>query len=116
MFLPPKSLIIEIFPYKYFKQSYFPLAQAYGHSHLWFQSKYVTSRLLSYVSLEVCMKDQTCRSYARNQDVRLSWTEVNAIVNTLWVTYVQETAIAANSSRTSEQVLIEASGESFVRS
>jgi hypothetical protein len=81
MFLPPGAMVIEIFPYKYFKPSYFPLAERFQINHYWFQSKYKSSWILDYIGLETCMKDSFCRSFSRNQDVELSFDEINAIIH-----------------------------------
>lgn len=91
--MPPKSLLIEIFPYKYFKSSYFHLARSFGIEHRWFQAATPTSQLMSgallgmekegVISLEACMKDQVCRSYARSLDIELTEKDLNAIANVI---------------------------------
>lgn len=83
IFLRPGALVIEIFPYKYFKPSYFPLYTALDLKHVWFQSTKVSSRYLQGVSLEACMKNKACRSYARHQDIYLEVKEVNLIRSAL---------------------------------
>lgn len=83
IFLRPDTLVVEIFPYKYFKPSYFPLYSALDLKHLWFQSARVSSRYLQGMSLEACMKNKACRSFARHQDIYLESKEVNLIRSAL---------------------------------
>jgi hypothetical protein len=75
----PQSSVFEVFPYKYFKPSYFPLVDVIGLRHQWFQSMRATSSYLSQISTEACMADQACRSFARTHDIILSEDNLNTI-------------------------------------
>ena len=86
LFLPPDSSIIEIFPYKYFKPSYFTLSAQFGLFHYWFQVQPTTAKdkgILQYVRLSTCMQDQRCRSYARNQNIYLEEEDRQQIIHLL---------------------------------
>ncbi len=93
MFLPPSSTVLEIFPYQYFKPSYFQYATALSINHYWFQvqpppstegtrrrKKAWAEWLLTKVTLQHCMEDQRCRSYARKQDITLSEADIDQIL------------------------------------
>ncbi|CAM9832843.1 unnamed protein product [Ectocarpus sp. 12 AP-2014] len=74
LFLPPGSTILEVFPYKYWKEGYAPLAKEWGVRHEHIMSRPVSweKRLaLFFVPLERCMKSIHCRKWSRTADVRL---------------------------------------------
>ncbi|CAM9421790.1 unnamed protein product [Ectocarpus fasciculatus] len=74
LFLPPGATILEVFPYKYWKEGYAPLAKEWGVRHEHIMSRPVSweKRLaLFFVPLERCMKSIHCRKWSRNADVRL---------------------------------------------
>lgn len=75
LFMKPGSVIFEVFPYKYFKNTYASISQQYGIHHFYSQSKkpYSKSRLvLSYISQEFCMSSIKCRSFSRGDDILIS--------------------------------------------
>ncbi|CAN0334042.1 unnamed protein product [Ectocarpus sp. 12 AP-2014] len=74
LFLPPGATILEVFPYKYWKEGYAPLAKEWGVRHEHIMSRPVSweKRLaLFFVPLERCMKSIHCRKWSRSADVRL---------------------------------------------
>lgn len=92
--LPPRATVIEIFPYRYFKPSYFPLYSPLQLQHHWFQSTFRTSAagfFLDGITQQVCMGDKACRSFARNQDIQLSIDEWNLVLHILLSTAASPT-------------------------
>ncbi len=79
LFMRPSSSVFEVFPYKYFKPSYFPLVEKIQLRHQWFQSMIPTSNYLTYITTEACMVDQACRSFARTNDIILTEDNLNTI-------------------------------------
>ncbi|CAM9501840.1 unnamed protein product [Ectocarpus sp. 6 AP-2014] len=74
LFLPPGATILEVFPYKYWKEGYAPLAKEWGVRHEHIMSRPVSwekQLALFFVPLERCMKSIHCRKWSRNADVRL---------------------------------------------
>ncbi|CAM9729084.1 unnamed protein product [Ascophyllum nodosum] len=74
LFLPPGATILEVFPYKYWKDGYAPLAQEWGVRHEYIMSRPVSwvKRLgLFFVPLDRCMKSISCRKWSRGADVLL---------------------------------------------
>ncbi|CAM9698936.1 unnamed protein product [Scytosiphon promiscuus] len=74
LFLPPGATVLEVFPYKYWKEGYAPLAKEWGVRHEHIMSRPVSweKRLaLFFVPLERCMKSIHCRKWSRGADVRL---------------------------------------------
>jgi len=99
MFLKEGAYIIEVFPYKYYRESYFQLAHQFGVHHRWIQNlepvssstsrKYWTSRysmdvhLLRSISQEACMADITCRSFARSRDIDMPDSHIHLVLQTM---------------------------------
>ncbi len=84
LFLKRGAVLVEIFPYKYFKQSYQKLSGAYGVHHRWRQNTAPTSlsRLsLMAVSQEQCMRVRRCRSHARGDSVAVTGADVEFVLN-----------------------------------
>ena len=82
MFMPRGSVIIEIFPYKYFKPSYVPLASVFGVHHHWTQNTAPTSASrfwLRLVSQAVCMGINRCRSLARGDNVAMPLEHIDFV-------------------------------------
>ena len=81
--MPQGSAVFEIFPYKYWKDGYRPLANEYGLFHGWSQNHRATSPprnlLLSFISQTACMQWARCREFARRDDVNLDEATVKAI-------------------------------------
>jgi hypothetical protein len=83
VFMPQGSAVFEIFPYKYWKDGYRPLANEYGLFHGWSQNHRATSAqrnlMLSFISQTACMQWARCREFARRDDVNLDEATVKAI-------------------------------------
>lgn len=89
--LPPQTTVIEVFPYRYFKPSYFPLYPKLGIQHYYFQSQYRTPEAAGYLDQIPqlrCLQDKPCRSYARNQDIWLSPEEINLMRHMISITEI----------------------------
>jgi hypothetical protein len=83
VFMPHGSAVFEIFPYKYWKDGYRPLANEYGLFHGWSQNHRATSPsrnlALSFISQPACMQWARCREFARRDDVNMDEATVKAI-------------------------------------
>lgn len=91
MFLKPHSMVIEIFPYKYFKRSYIQLSSKFSIQHHWIQLNYsqpaedvdllnqMGQKMLYFVDQKDCMADLKCRSYARSRNLKLQEVDVKSI-------------------------------------
>jgi hypothetical protein len=78
------AVLVEIFPYKYFKPSYLKLAATYGIHHRWRQNLQPTSfnrQALRMVSQLTCMGIRRCRSHARGDSVVMTSDDVAFVVN-----------------------------------
>ena len=76
IFLKPKSLIYEVFPYKYFKSGYQPLAEEIGVEHHFACQEAPISALqgllLGLIPRQLCMFHVKCRNYARHFNVYIT--------------------------------------------
>ena len=83
MFMRRGSAIVEVFPYKYFKRSYEPLAAAFGVAHHWTQNPRPTSgsrEWLRLVPQSWCMGINRCRSLARGDNVAMPNNHIDFVV------------------------------------
>ena len=84
LFMPRGSGVFEIFPFKYWKEGYRPLADEYGLVHGWSQNDHAKSLrrrlLLSLISQEACMHWARCREFARRDDVEVDAAALDAVV------------------------------------
>ncbi len=83
LFLPQPSLIFEVFPYRYYKRGYGPLAKDYGLLHAGVMSPPLTWHrkfLLGLVTTDWCMLSKQCRNYARGDNVKLTTRGVDSLV------------------------------------
>ncbi|CAM9852062.1 unnamed protein product, partial [Phaeothamnion confervicola] len=83
LFLPPGAALFEIFPYKYWKEGYKPLALEWGASYEYIMSRSVTGyrgMVLFFVPQEVCMRSIHCRKFSRADDVRLEPGHLQKVV------------------------------------
>lgn len=82
LFMPPGSLMFEIFPHKYFKPGYAPMAEGLGVRHAYSMSP---PRLLltrfSWPSTEACMEKYLCRRYVRMSNVELDDESFDRLVS-----------------------------------
>ncbi len=87
MFLPPRAHLIEVFPYKYYKSTYVPLAAQFSlqyHALVSLVASSMRSGLwLDRVSVEQCMGDLKCRSYARQQTVVMTEKHIEEVVRVI---------------------------------
>ena len=76
MFMKKGSVLFEVYPYKYYKRSYFPLTAQFDVHHVFVQNVDPTSlsaqMWLQNVPLEECMKTFQCRKFARKQDIDMT--------------------------------------------
>jgi hypothetical protein len=91
MFMKRGAVLIEIFPYKYHRSTYMPLAARFGLHYRSIQNTAPSegsggvlksiaaalttgapsAQLLRVVSQGACMRDLKCRSYARSRDINM---------------------------------------------
>lgn len=72
LFMKKGSLIVEFFPFKYWKVGYKPLAEEYGVHYRWLQSDgpvFATHYLLYLFTQKQCMLSHWCRDFSRKEDV-----------------------------------------------
>lgn len=81
------AALFEVYPYKYFKRSYFPLSNQFGIHHRYVQNRdptsYSAKLWLKDVSLESCMSTFKCRKFARKQDIEMTPSHVQYLVQTM---------------------------------
>lgn len=107
MFMKKGAVLLEVFPYKYHRTTYYPLSQHFGLHYRSIQntapiSSYsessglgglVTSlasaggapsaQLLKVVSQGACMRDLKCRSYARSRDITMPTSHMDLVLQTM---------------------------------
>lgn len=82
VFMAPGSVLFEVYPHKYYKTGYAPMAQGLG---LWYG--YSESPALlpftswGFPSLETCMKWHWCRKYVRGSDVVLDEENLEVLIS-----------------------------------
>jgi hypothetical protein len=80
--MKPRSTIIEIFPYKYFKPTYVNLAPTYGIHHRMIIIDHPTTwehYALYLIQQETCYSLRRCRSIARKMDLLLTPAQLLSI-------------------------------------
>lgn len=73
-FLSSGSLIFEIYPNRYWKAGYGPLAESYGHRYSYVMSEsttWIRKLFFGLMRIETCFGYYLCRMLARHDDVRL---------------------------------------------
>ncbi|CAB1106157.1 unnamed protein product [Ectocarpus sp. CCAP 1310/34] len=82
LFMRPGSLLFEVFPQKYFKAGYAPMAEGLDVRHAYSMSRALRPMMgHSYPSTETCMKWYLCRWYARSSDVELDEESLERLVD-----------------------------------
>lgn len=83
LLMPKGSAVFEVFPFKYWKDGYRPLANEFGLWHGWSQNARAThwyiNLALSFISQEQCMLRLDCREYARQDDVYMDAAATKAV-------------------------------------
>ena len=85
MFLRPGAALVEIFPFKYWKNSYVDLAAKFGVVHAWAQNQAPTSMsrfILHLVPQAWCMSSNRCRTLARGDDVLMPPDHLQLVIKT----------------------------------
>jgi hypothetical protein len=86
MFMKPGSILLEVFPYKYYKESYFAVSYQFAVHHLWTQNIQPTSpsaQVLRGVTQGQCMASVGCRSFARSMNVELPDSHMEYILDAM---------------------------------
>ena len=101
--MKPGAVLLEIFPYKYHRTTYMPLADKFrlhyrsiqntapiegGGSVLQGMVASITTgapsaQLLRVVSQGACMRDLRCRSYARSRDIAMPYSHMQLVLSTM---------------------------------
>ncbi|CAN0185509.1 unnamed protein product, partial [Ectocarpus sp. 8 AP-2014] len=82
LFMRPGSLLFEVFPQKYFKAGYAPMAEGLDVRHAYSMSRALRPMMgHSHPSTETCMKWYLCRWYARSSDVELDEESLERLVD-----------------------------------
>eukprot|EP00752_Nemacystus_decipiens_P012453 g11034.t1 len=82
LFMRPGSLLFEVFPHKYFKAGYAPMAEGLGVRHAFSMSRSLRPLMgFSHPSTETCMKWYVCRWYARGSDVEIDNDSLQRVVD-----------------------------------
>lgn len=84
--MKPGSVIVEIFPYKYYRTSYQALARQFGVHYRMQQNTQPTSlwtQPLRIVSQAFCMHDLNCRSFARGRSVVMTQQHQSFLFRTM---------------------------------
>jgi hypothetical protein len=84
IFMKRGAVLIEVFPYKYFKESYLKLSASYGIHHRWLQNSQPTSlsrQGLRFISQKNCMNQRRCRSHARGDSIQVTTLDLYFILN-----------------------------------
>lgn len=81
LFMRPDSLLFEVFPRKYWKAGYAPMAKGLGVRHAFSMSRSLRPLMgYSHPSTETCMQWYLCRWYARSSDVELDEESMDRLV------------------------------------
>lgn len=101
--MKPGAVLIEIFPYKYHRTTYMPLAARFGLHYRSIQNPAPaegsggllqslaaalttgapSAQLLRMVSQGACMRDLKCRSYARSRDISMPSSHLQLVLQVM---------------------------------
>jgi hypothetical protein len=84
IFMKRGAVLIEVFPYKYYKESYVKLSSSYGIHHRWIQNIQPTSlsrQGLRFISQKNCMNQRRCRSHARGDSIQVTTLDLYFILD-----------------------------------
>lgn len=77
----PGSLLFEVFPHKYYKAGYAPMAEGLGVRHAFSMSRSLRPFIgFSHPSTETCMNWYLCRWYSRGSDVEIDEESLEHLV------------------------------------
>jgi len=85
LFMKKGSVIMEVFPYKYWKVGYKPLADEFGVHHRWVQNNAPVSssrNILLAFPQEFCMWSLWCRDFSRGDDVIMTPDMMDSLLHT----------------------------------
>jgi len=85
IYMKPGAVLIEVFPYKYWKNSYIALSRQFQIHHRWIQNQEPTSAsrfALRFVSQSTCMSFNRCRSHARGDSVAMPEDHLQLVIQT----------------------------------
>eukprot|EP00752_Nemacystus_decipiens_P010141 g9037.t1 len=82
IFMAPGSILFEVYPHKYYKAGYAPLARSLGLRYGYSQSPPVLPLTSwKHPSLETCMKWYWCRNYVQGSDVKLADDSLEVLIS-----------------------------------
>lgn len=84
--MKPNATLFEVFPYKYFKDSYVRLCSSFGLQHAFVQNEQAADysrMILNALSLRECMSSLKCRTFARNADVFMTKRDIAKLVDVM---------------------------------
>lgn len=82
LFMRPGSVLFEVYPHKYYKAGYAPMAASFGLRYAYSQSQsQLPLTRFSSPSTETCMRWYFCRWYARRANVRLSDQHLEVLIS-----------------------------------
>ena len=86
MFMKPGATLLEVFPFRYWKDSYVALCAQFGIRHRWIQNQSPTSWSRNFLWLmpqSVCMQFNRCRSHARADNIAMPPSHVQFVLDTV---------------------------------
>ncbi|CAM9325307.1 unnamed protein product [Ectocarpus sp. 4 AP-2014] len=82
LFMAPGSLLFEVYPHKYYKKGYAPMAQSMGLRYAYSESPpLLPFAFWSWPSVEQCMKWYLCRRYMRSSDVVITEDSIEVLIS-----------------------------------
>lgn len=97
MFMKPGATLLEVFPFRYWKDSYVALSAQFGIRHRWIQNQSPTSwsrRFLWLVPQSVCMQFNRCRSHARADNIAMPPSHIQFVLQTIRETERQSKGVS----------------------
>lgn len=88
IFMAPGSVLFEVYPHKYYKTGYAPMAQSLGLRYGFSQSApLLPFTFWAYPSIETCMRWYWCRKYVRGSDVVLDEDSLEVLISLMLKSY-----------------------------
>ena len=80
--MPPRSVLFEVYPHKYFKAGHAQLVQGLGHRYAFSESPPVLPLTSgAWPSKETCMKWFWCRWYVQRSDVIIDEEDFEVLIS-----------------------------------